>query len=46
MVFVMETMVEDKKLEVVRSQCGFDLGLCLSRWVILGVWTFGGEIGR
>lgn len=27
-VFVMDTMIEDRKLKVVRSQCGFDLGLC------------------
>lgn len=30
MVFLMETMVEDKKLEIVRSRCGFDSGLCFS----------------
>ena len=29
-IFAMETMVEDKKLEVIRSQCGFDSGICLS----------------
>lgn len=29
-VFLMETMIEDRKLELVRAQCGYDAGLCFS----------------
>ncbi|CAO2836392.1 unnamed protein product [Amaranthus hypochondriacus] len=44
-VFVMETMVEDRKLESIRMQCGFDAGICLSSAGNFGGLGFGGDMG-
>ena len=40
-VFIMESMIDSGRLEVVRNKCGFNNGLCLVAWAILVVLVCG-----